>query len=82
MERILSSRWNGFLEKLYNIVFNIPRNICRGYLLESPCQGDSNNYPQHMFLRLNKGRKEFLSLITLLYFGNFYSGKFFLTIES
>ena len=27
-----------------------PRNICCGYLLESPRRGDSNKYPQHMFL--------------------------------
>ena len=27
-----------------------PRNICSGYLLESPCRGDSNKYQQHLFL--------------------------------
>ena len=27
-----------------------PRHICCGYLLESPRRGDSNKYPQHMFL--------------------------------
>ena len=27
-----------------------PRYICCGYLLESPRCGDSNKYPQHMFL--------------------------------
>ena len=27
-----------------------PRNICCGYLLESPQRGDSNKYPKHMFL--------------------------------
>ena len=26
------------------------RNICRGYLLDSPRRGDSNKYPQHKFL--------------------------------
>ena len=26
-------------------------NICSGYSLESPQRGDSNEYPQHMFLR-------------------------------
>ena len=25
-------------------------NICCGYLLEAPCQGASNEYPQHTFL--------------------------------
>ena len=29
-----------------------PRNICCGYLLELPHWGDSNKYPQHMFLRV------------------------------
>ena len=27
-----------------------PTNVCCEYLLESPRQGDSNKYPQHMFL--------------------------------
>ena len=27
-----------------------PRNTCCGCLLESPRRGDSNKYPQHMFL--------------------------------
>ena len=26
------------------------KNICCGYSLESPCQGDSKEYPQHTFL--------------------------------
>ena len=37
--------------------FNIPRNICPGYLLELPCRGDSNECPQHMSLRVNNERK-------------------------
>ena len=36
-------------KKLFLPLFT-PRNICCGYLLESPRQGDSNKYPQHMFL--------------------------------
>ena len=24
------------------------KNICSGYLLEAPCSGTSNEYPQHM----------------------------------
>ena len=28
----------------------IIRNLCRGYLLESPGRGDSNKYPRHIFL--------------------------------
>ena len=30
------------------------KNLCCGYSLESPQQGDSNEYPQHMFLWRNK----------------------------
>ena len=26
------------------------KTICCGYSLESPCRGDSNEYPQYMFL--------------------------------
>ena len=26
------------------------KNLCCGYSLESPCRGDSNEYPQHRFL--------------------------------
>ena len=50
--------------------------------LESPCRGDSNKYPQLMFLRVNKGKKKFLSFIILVHVGILYSGKFFLTAES
>ena len=31
-----------------------PRHICCGYPLELPQQGDSNEYPHHMFLLRNK----------------------------
>ena len=54
MERFLSSRC---IDNTYkNTVFNTSRNICCGYLLESPRWGDSNKYPQHMFHGVNKGR--------------------------
>ena len=43
------------LEILKIIVFNTPRSIWCRYLLESPRRGDSNKYPQHMFLGINKG---------------------------
>ena len=36
-------------KKLFFPIFT-PRNICCGYLLESPQRGDSKKYPQHMFL--------------------------------
>ena len=65
-----------------NIVFNTPRNICCGYLLESPRQGDSNKYIQHVFLGVNKGQKSFISFIRLVHIGILYSGKFFITAES
>ena len=29
------------------------RNICCGYVLESPRRGDSNKYPRHMFLGIS-----------------------------
>ena len=69
------------MEKLNNIVLNIPRNICCGYLLKSPHQGYSNRNAKHTFLRVNKKRKGFLSLNILLYVGILYSGKFFLMAE-
>ena len=37
-------------KKLFFFPLFTPRNICCGYLLESPQRGDSNKYPQHMFL--------------------------------
>ena len=51
-------------------------------MLESPYRGDSNKYPQHMFHRVNKEIKGFLSLIKMLHFGIPCSGKLFLTAES
>ena len=32
----------------------LDENICCGYSLETPCQGASNEYPQHMFSSSNK----------------------------
>ena len=29
------------------------KNICFGYLLESPQRGDSNKYPKHMLLEVS-----------------------------
>ena len=61
MEWFLSSRWGRKLE-IFNTVFNTRRNICCGYLLESPPWGDSDKYPQNMFLGVNKGKKAFYHL--------------------
>ena len=36
------------------VLITIASNICCGYSLELPRQGDSNEYPQHMFLWRNK----------------------------
>ena len=36
-------------KKLFFSLFT-PRNICCGYLLKSPQRGNSDKYPQHMFL--------------------------------
>ena len=35
--------------KSFSFLFTL-RNICCGYLIESPLRGDSNKYPLHMFL--------------------------------
>ena len=60
-----------------NIVFNISRNICLVYLLESPHWVDSNKYPKHMFykeIRKYKG----LSCISFCSLRSLYSSKFVL----
>ena len=57
---------------------NSTQHICCGYLLESPRRGDSNKYPQHMFLGVNMERSSFLSFIILVHVGFRYSGKFVL----
>ena len=79
---IFSSRWERWLEIFKNTVFNTPRNICCGYLLESSRRGDSNKYPQHMFLGVYMWKKSFLSFIILVHVGILYSNKFLLTAES
>ena len=38
-----------FGDNLGKILLFLHKNICCGYSLESPRQGDSNEYPQHMF---------------------------------
>ena len=67
MEWIFSWRWHRSLEKLKNIVFNTPGNICYGYLLGLPHQGDSNKYIQHMFLGVKKKKKHFITYPTTLF---------------
>ena len=52
------------------------------YLLEWPCGGDSQKYPQHRFLGVKKGKKSFLSFIILVHVGILHSSKVFLTAES
>ena len=59
MEWFLSSRWGRKLDTIKNYIFNTPRNTCWGDLLESPRQGNSNKYSQHMFLGVNKEQKAF-----------------------
>ena len=51
------------------IIFNTPRNICCGYLFKSPWRGNSNIYPQHMLLGVNKKKNSPLLHIILLYVG-------------
>ena len=62
-------------------MFNTPRNICCGYLLELPRRGNSNKYPQHMFHGENK-EKELFVIYHLVHVAILYRGKFFLTEES
>ena len=48
------------------------RNICFGYLLESPQRGDSDKYPKHMFyegIRIKQGF--FLYIILSIYNSKF-----------
>ena len=47
IRRVFGNNWRIFWTVLH-------KNICCGYSLESPHWGDSNEYPQHMFLRRNK----------------------------
>ena len=47
------------------------KNICCGYSLESPRQGDSNEYPQHMFLW--RTDKNYPSIIILLFCSSEFS---------
>ena len=65
------------------MAYNTPRNICCGCLLELPHWGDSNKYPQHMFLGVIKKKQAFYLLpIILLYDGILYDAKFFLKAKS
>ena len=43
-----------FTQKVLIFFLFLHKNIRCGYSLEVPCQGTSNEYPQHMFLRRNK----------------------------
>ena len=51
-------RWQLIRNYAGTLLFNISNNICFGYLLESPHQGDSNKYLKHTFyeeLRIKHG---------------------------
>ena len=63
------------------MVFNTPRDICCEYLLESPYRGDSNKYPQHMFLEVNKKKKRPLLPSIVFYVGILYNAKFVSTAK-
>ena len=43
-----------FISELLIFFLYFHENICCGYSLEAPCQGASNEYPQHMFSKRNK----------------------------
>ena len=46
--------WNQQNKKARIIFRQFSLKTCCGYSLESPCRGDSNEYPQHTFLWRNK----------------------------
>ena len=77
LELIHSSRWNIQLGIFRNIVFYTQKNICCGYLLESPHRGDSNKYPQHMFLGVYSQKASLLLPFILLYVGILYNSILF-----
>ena len=59
------------------------RNICFGYLLESPLWGDSNKYPKHMFnAEIRRKKKQDLSYISICSLSILYNGKFILMATS
>ena len=43
-----------FNQKVLTFFLFLHENICFRYSLEAPCQGASNEYPQHMFSWRNK----------------------------
>ena len=56
---------------------NTSSNICFGYLLELPHQGDSNKYPKHMFYEELR-KKEGLSYISFCPLRILYNSRFIL----
>ena len=58
-----------------NIVFNTIKNMCFGYLLESPEWGDSNKYPKHMFFEEIR-TKQYLCYISTCSLSILYNNKF------
>ena len=52
--KILPPKYENFQTKNSDIFHISPQNIDRGYLLEPPRRGGSNEYPQSIFFRINK----------------------------
>ena len=48
------------------LLFNTSSNICFGYMLGSPHQGDSNKYSKHTFYEELRIKQHFLHIILLL----------------
>ena len=52
--KILPPKYENFQTKNSDIFHISAQNIDRGYLLVPPRRGDSNEYPQSIFLSINK----------------------------
>ena len=54
VENVTSKKLKIFRHKIANIFHNFAPNIDCGYSLEPPRRGNSNEYPQSIFLNKNK----------------------------
>ena len=74
-------RWQ-FVTNCARILYLIlKRNMCFGYLLESPEWGDSNKYPKRMFCEEVRIKQD-LSCISICLFSILYNSKFILLVSS
>ena len=82
LPRNLRLRANSFSQIMQEYcILILYRNICFGYLLESPQGGDSNKYPKHMFFKEIKSKQE-LSYMSICSLSILYNSKFILMATS